>query len=108
MWHCEIRLRQTPRVQHMGQQICTWCSVRALTSCGAIDPVAVSDFRTLHIPCSNVSWFPYSQQDDKWSVLDGANNESHSTSWGPSVQMFSPDQIPIKRTLAQSFGVFNR
>ena len=42
-------------------------------------------------------------------VLDGANNESKSdSSWGPSVQMFSPDQIPIKHTLAKSFGVFNR
>lgn len=56
----------------------------------------------------NVNWFPYSQQDDKWSVLDGANNETHSSSWGPSVQMFSPTQIPIKHTLAKSFGVFNR
>lgn len=56
-----------------------------------------------------MSWFPYSHQDDKWSVLEGANDEPHNTSsFGESVQMFSPSQIPIKHTLARSFGVFNR
>lgn len=46
--------------------------------------------------------YPYSLQGDKFSALHGATEN------GTAVTMFGPEQIPIKATLAQSFGVFNK
>ena len=44
--------------------------------------------------------YPYLLQGDKFSALHGATEN------GTAVTMFGPEQIPIKATLAQSFGVF--
>eukprot|EP00930_Biecheleria_cincta_P100062 TRINITY_DN91677_c0_g1_i1.p1 TRINITY_DN91677_c0_g1~~TRINITY_DN91677_c0_g1_i1.p1 ORF type:complete len:610 (-),score=110.75 TRINITY_DN91677_c0_g1_i1:521-2080(-) len=45
---------------------------------------------------------PYSTQDDKYSGLHGASEG------GTAVTMFAPEQIPVKASLAQHFGVFNK
>lgn len=51
----------------------------------------------------NPNTYPYSPQSDNYSALHGA-----SASGTTAVQMFSPSQVPIKRALAESFGVFNK
>jgi phospholipase C len=45
----------------------------------------------------NVAKYPYSPQSDSNSYAQGAN--------GNAIEMFSPDQLPIKTTLAKAFGV---
>ena len=51
---------------------------------------------------SNPHSYPYSEQDDRYSAPRGARSGS------TSVQMFAPEQIPVKAALAKEFGVFNR
>ena len=49
---------------------------------------------------SNPHRYPYSPQHDHNSALHGAQ--------GAAVQLFAPDQLPIKTTLARNYGVFNK
>lgn len=49
---------------------------------------------------SNPNRYPYSAQHDQNSALHGAA--------GTAVQLFAPDQLPIKSALAREFGVFNK
>ena len=44
--------------------------------------------------------YPYSKQSDANSCANGAK--------GSAAQMFSAQQIPVKATIAQEFGVFNK
>ena len=46
--------------------------------------------------------YPYSPQSDANSGLHGASDG------GLAVHLFGPEQIPIKRTIASEFGVFNK
>ena len=46
--------------------------------------------------------YPYSAQGDNFSAYNGASAN------GTAVTMFSPEQIPIKASLARNFGVFNK
>lgn len=50
----------------------------------------------------NPDSYPYSQQEDNFSALNGASEN------GTAVTMFGPEQIPVKASLAHEFGVFNR
>jgi len=50
----------------------------------------------------NPHQYPYSEQSDKYSGLHGASEG------GTAVTMFAPEQIPIKASIAQNFGVFNK
>ena len=50
---------------------------------------------------SQAKAYPYGPQSDGWSVKNGAGE-------GEGVHMFSPEQLPIKKTLATEFGVFNK
>mmetsp|Transcript_51952 Transcript_51952/g.143913 ORF Transcript_51952/g.143913 Transcript_51952/m.143913 type:complete len:512 (-) Transcript_51952:14-1549(-) len=46
--------------------------------------------------------YPYSAQSDLNSALHGASEG------GVAVRMFSPEQVPIKKAIAENFGVFNK
>ena len=46
--------------------------------------------------------YPYSAQSDANSALHGAS------AGGVAVTAYGPEQIPVKRAVAQSFGVFNK
>ena len=50
----------------------------------------------------NPNLYPYSEQSDDFSVANGA------TAGTTAVKMFSPEQIPVKATIAKEFGVFNK
>ena len=45
--------------------------------------------------------YPYGPQSDDWSVKNGAKA-------GEGVEMFGPEQLPIKKTLVDEFAVFVR
>jgi phospholipase C len=51
---------------------------------------------------SQAKAYPYGPQSDGWSVKNGGAKA------GESVNMFSAEQLPIKKTLATEFGVFNK
>ena len=51
-------------------------------------------------PGANASSYPYPPQHLHNAVAHGASNRS--------VQMFSPEQFPVKAALARNFGVFNK
>lgn len=53
-------------------------------------------------PGGNPHSYPYSEQSDKFSALHGASEG------GTAVSGFSPEQVPIKASIAKHFGVFNR
>jgi len=53
-------------------------------------------------PNGQANNYPYSPQDDKYSALHGASEG------GTAVTMFAPEQIPIKKAIAENFGVFNK
>jgi len=53
-------------------------------------------------PDGNPHKYPYSEQDDRYSALHGAAENT------TTVKMFSPRQIPVKAAVAQHFGVFNK
>lgn len=48
----------------------------------------------------NPDTYPYSPQSDLHSYANGADSEA--------IQMFSPEQLPVKAAIAKHFGVFNR
>lgn len=48
----------------------------------------------------NPSLYPYSRQSDANSFAKGADSEA--------IQMFSPQQLPVKSAIAREFGVFNQ
>eukprot|EP00438_Fugacium_kawagutii_P030508 Skav213636 [mRNA] locus=scaffold2012:98974:110623:+ [translate_table: standard] len=50
----------------------------------------------------NPNFYPYSPQSDNFSAFHGASEN------GTAVNMFGPEQIPIKASLAHHFGVFNK
>lgn len=50
----------------------------------------------------NPNFYPYSKQDDAYSALHGISPGA------TSVRMYSPDQVPIKRAIAENFGIFNK
>lgn len=51
-------------------------------------------------PGADVSKFPYSPQNDSYSYRNGAK--------GAAIQMFAPEQLPVKTAIANEFGVFNK
>lgn len=51
-------------------------------------------------PGTNALKFPYAQQSDEYSYLNGATDGS--------IQMFGADQVPIKKAISEHYGVFNR
>ena len=53
-------------------------------------------------PGTNASYYPYPPQDDRYSYNNGASRGENC------IEMFAPEQLPIKSTLARSFGVLNR
>mmetsp|Transcript_94372 Transcript_94372/g.270274 ORF Transcript_94372/g.270274 Transcript_94372/m.270274 type:complete len:609 (-) Transcript_94372:146-1972(-) len=50
---------------------------------------------------ANTALYPYDEQDDRYSGLNGANG-------GTTTNMFTPEQIPIKAAAATNYGIFNR
>uniref|UniRef100_A0A7S3JZJ1 Phosphoesterase n=1 Tax=Aureoumbra lagunensis TaxID=44058 RepID=A0A7S3JZJ1_9STRA len=50
----------------------------------------------------NPNYYPYSEQDDKFSALHGATEN------GTAIKMMSKEQVPIKAAIAEYFGVFNK
>jgi hypothetical protein len=50
----------------------------------------------------NPNLYPYSSQTDANAAADGVGPE------GWAIQMFSPEQIPVKAAIAKEFGVFNK
>ena len=50
----------------------------------------------------NPNLYPYSPQSDANVAADGVGPE------GWAIQMFSPEQIPVKAAIAKEFGVFNK
>ena len=59
-------------------------------------------FKPKFEPGVDASTYPYPQQDDKWSYLNGATESSTTT------KLFAPEQMPILTKLATQFGVFNK
>ena len=51
-------------------------------------------------PGTNAIKFPYANQSDEYSYLN--------TTSGGSIQMFSTEQLPIKKAISESYGVFNK
>ena len=80
-------------------------------SCGTADYVCTKGptydkFTSKFSPLGEVkaSFYPYGEQDDKYSYLHGLEAGSGAT----AVRMYAPSQIPVKAALARSFGVFNK
>ena len=46
------------------------------------------------------SHFPYAAQSDAFAYANGAH--------GAAIEMFSPEQLPVKSEIAKQFGVFNK
>jgi hypothetical protein len=46
------------------------------------------------------SHFPYAGQSDDFAYANGAH--------GAAIEMFSPEQLPVKSAIAKQFGVFNK
>lgn len=44
--------------------------------------------------------YPYGPQDDKYSHQHGAD--------GIAIEMFSAEQLPVKKAIAENFGIFNK
>ena len=57
-------------------------------------------FASKFAPGADESKFPYGPQNDSYSYRNGAK--------GSSIQMFSPEQLPVKTALVKNFGVFNK
>ena len=51
-------------------------------------------------PGSNALKYPYANQSDEYSYLNGATSGS--------IQMFSAEQLPVKKAISENFGVFNK
>eukprot|EP01052_Picozoa_sp_SAG31_P023218 SAG31_NODE_1899_length_6960_cov_18.360880_6_plen_280_part_00 len=51
-------------------------------------------------PGTNSKTYPYAPQSDEYSVSNGAT--------GGSIQMFSAEQLPVKKAISEHFGVFNK
>ena len=49
---------------------------------------------------AEVAKYPYSPQSDANAYSQGAS--------GNAIEMFSPDQLPVKTALAKAFGVHNK
>jgi hypothetical protein len=49
---------------------------------------------------TNAKKYPYATQDDAFSYQNGGH--------GVAIEMFSPEQLPVKRALAKEYGVFNK
>jgi hypothetical protein len=47
----------------------------------------------------NVGTYPYDEQSDRWAYGRGAHGEC--------IKMFSGEQLPVKKAVAENFGIFN-
>jgi len=85
-----------PSAPHLG---------RVNTSCGTAPYVCTNGpgydtFAGKFKKGTNAAKYPYAPQSDEYSYANGAQ--------GPSMQMFSPEQVPVKKAITSNYGVFNK
>ena len=75
-------------------------------TCGKADYVCkggprFSLYRLLWAKGANADKFPYDEQNIANAYANGAVE-------GTTINMYGPEQLPVKSAIAQEFGVFNR